>query len=329
MTRSLVAALSIGLVATLLAQRSSRYDYEEVVEKRYEVEPGQSLVLRSDRGSVRILGTNDREVFIRVLKGVDDVSKRRAKSLFERFALEFRRTSRGVEIIGEYDRPGGWFRRDRLQVEYEIRVPREFNVEVKTSGGSIDVREIRGEASVKTSGGWIKVIDVAGPVMAKTSGGSITAEKIDDEAELRTSGGSITVREVQGPVVCKTSGGSITAEEVRGDLEAHTSGGGMEFVDIYGTVNASTSGGSIYADVAVQPAGPMTLKTSGGSITLRLGPDVKVDINAKTSGGRVRTDLPVMVQGEIGRGRLQGSVNGGGPLITLKTSGGSIRIQER
>ncbi len=317
------------LTQAATAQRPHRYDYEEVIEKRYEVEPGKTLILRSDLGSVRIEGSGDRQVHIRVLKGVDDVSERRAKRLFKRFALEFRRTNRGVEVTGEYDRPMGWFRRNRLRVEFTIEVPHKFNVDVKTGGGSIDARNLDGRAEVRTSGGSIKAFDITGPVMAKTSGGSITAEKIGDEVTLHTSGGSIRLRDIDGPAECITSGGSIRAQKVRGDLIAHTSGGGIRLIEIYGVVDASTSGGSVEAEVVGQPDAPMTLKSSGGSITLRLDPDVRAEIDAKTSGGRVRSELPVMVQGEIGRSHLQGKLNGGGPLITLKTSGGGIRIEKR
>ena len=73
----------------------------------------------------------------------------------------------------------------------------------------------------------------------------------------------------------------------------------------------------------------MQLETSGGSVVLEVDPDVRARLDARASGGNVRTDLPVTVQGEMDRGRLQGEVNGGGPLLTLRSSGGSVSIRKR
>jgi hypothetical protein len=56
-----------------------------------------------------------------------------------------------------------------------------------------------------------------------------------------------------------------------------------------------------------------------------------VDIDARTSGGRVSSDLPVVtvVQGQQKNTELRGKINGGGPLITAQTSGGSVRVQKQ
>ncbi len=323
----LFCTILFSLTSSASAQRS--YDYDEVVEESFKTRPGQTLTLRSDLGSVRIAGASGNEVIIRVIKGVDNVDKRKAQEIFDRFELSFDQNNRGVEIEGEYNRPGNWLQRGNLHVEYEIQVPRSFGVEVQTSGGSIRVAEIHGDAAIKTSGGSIDVSEIDGRVEANTSGGSITAAKIEKNATLHTSGGSITVRDMAGPVTCNTSGGSITAHIVRGDLQAHTSGGGIRLSQLYGAVDARTSGGSIDAELAVQPDGPVTLKTSGGSVTLRMDPGLQADINAEASGGSVRTEVPVEVIGKAERGSLHGTLNGGGPLLTLRSSGGSVNIRER
>ena len=81
------------------------------------------------------------------------------------------------------------------------------------------------------------------------------------------------------------------------------------------------------AVISTQPAGDCSLTTSGGSITVHMKDDIGVDLNAKTSGGKVSSDLPVVIQGEISKHRIRGKINGGGPELYLKTSGGSIRIK--
>ena len=160
----------------------------------------------------------------------------------------------------------------RSKVEFNIRVPKSYNLDVETAGGSI------------------KIEDLTGKVDAHTSGGSIKLGRIDGLVDVNTSGGSIKVEEVTG------------------------------------TVRAHTSGGSIKASISKQPTGDSKLTTSGGSITVYLADDIAVDLTARTSGGRVRSDFNV--NGETTKRSIQGAINGGGPKLVLKTSGGSVKVKQ-
>jgi DUF4097 and DUF4098 domain-containing protein YvlB len=74
--------------------------------------------------------------------------------------------------------------------------------------------------------------------------------------------------------------------------------------------------------------GDVDVRTSGGSINVTLAGNVSMTIDAETSGGRIESELPLTVQGRFGQSRLQGELNGGGPELVLRTSGGSINIKE-
>ena len=45
-----------------------------------------------------------------------------------------------------------------------------------------------------------------------------------------------------------------------------------------------------------------------------------------TEGGTVDSKLPVTVVGKQKDGMLEGKINGGGPNLALKTSGGNIQV---
>lgn len=322
------AACIAALIFISSAAAQQRFDHEDVIEKRLPARPGETLMLKSDLGSVQIEGDADaREVVVTVIKGVNGRSESEAADLFDRFEVSFDETSRGIEIRGDYERFSWGFRGNRLHVRYEISVPLRYNVEVVTAGGSIDIRDLEGNALAKTSGGSIALSEIEGPVTANTSGGSIRAAGIGASARLNTSGGSISVENIDGDLDANTSGGSITAESVLGELVAHTSGGSIRLIDVGEAIDASTSGGSIIAEITGQPHGPVSLKTSGGSVRVALSPDVRAVIDAHTTGGRIHSDIPV--SGDIGRGRIRAELNGGGPLLTLRTTGGGIAIQSR
>jgi hypothetical protein len=92
-------------------------------------------------------------------------------------------------------------------------------------------------------------------------------------------------------------------------------------------VDASTSGGSVSASLSAQPKEPSRLSTSGGSIQIELAASLHLDVDASASGGSVSSDFPVPTSQD--RRSLHAAINGGGPLLYLRTSGGGIHIRKR
>ncbi len=328
--RTSACLLLLGAFLTVAPLAAQDFDHDEVIKERFEIADGGLLLIDSDLGSIEVEGGRGNDVVVTIIKGANNVNRSEAEKLFDRFTIDFDQTRNGLEIKGEYDKPGrrwNWGNKG-LRVMYRISVPENIEVDLKTSGGSIHIDNIAGAAKMRTSGGSLSIEDVGGPVMAKTSGGSIKGRNLGGSADLNTSGGSISIDSANGNVHAQTSGGSINIADVNGMVDASTSGGGIRLKEIAGVVNASTSGGSIEAEVLGQPDEDMRLSTSGGTVTLRLDPSVRADIDAQAPGGPVSTDFGISVRGEIKKSKLQGEINGGGPLLTLRSSGGSVRIRE-
>jgi hypothetical protein len=144
--------------------------------------------------------------------------------------------------------------------------------------------------------------------------------------KLNTSGGALSIEDLIGELNASTSGGSINVGNIVGDIKLRTSGGSIKTENITGNIDAHTSGGSINVTIDKQLTKDAKLTTSGGSITAYLISDIQLDIYASTSGGRVKSDFEV--DGKVKKMSVKGSINGGGPKLTLKTSGGGIKIKE-
>lgn len=143
--------------------------------------------------------------------------------------------------------------------------------------------------------------------------------------KLDTSGGSLSIEDLKGNLNARTSGGSINIGNIVGEVRLNTSGGSINTQTISGNLDAHTSGGSINVTVDKQLSQDAKLSTSGGSITAYLIPNIQVELAASTSGGRVKSEFEV--DGRVKKQSIRGSINGGGPKLTLKTSGGSVRIK--
>ncbi len=319
------------ILGSVLIAASAFADIEDTVEKSFKVGDNGTLLVDTRLGSIEVQAVGSGDIKVTVYRKFDTDSKNQMEKILDNLEMDFKQSGNDVSVIVRYQKDADTFfgiGRTRLKLRFVITVPTKYNVDLKTSGGSIAVSDLQGRVDASTSGGSLKFGQIQGPVNGKTSGGSITLLGCTGDADVHTSGGSIRVGEVDGKVNATTSGGSITIEKAKGSVLAETSGGGITVEEVMGTINASTSGGSVHATISKQPAGSCELSTSGGSITVKLAADIKVNVDAGTTGGRVTTDFPVTVQGELSKSHLRATINGGGPDLILHTSGGSIYINK-
>jgi hypothetical protein len=306
---------------------------EDKLNKSFQIKAGGKLVLEADRGSIEVKSADVERVQIEVLRKVTDESRAKAEEILKNHQIEFSAEGDKVLVHSQMNKEWGgklWDKARHLQVHYQISVPKKFNVNLKTAGGSIKVSDLSGEVKSQTAGGSLNFGQIEGLVFGRTSGGSISVAGCKGDVDVKTSGGGVSLGDIEGNTSAHTSGGSISAKKLNGKAVVKTSGGSIDVADIKGSIEAGTSGGSVAAAISEQPSGDCRLYTSGGGIKVSLAEKVAVDVDAKTSGGRVVTDLPVTttVQGEQKNNHLQGKVNGGGPALQLQTSGGSIHLKK-
>lgn len=323
-------SLKIGLILFILTFFTlvGWADSGKSIDKVFQVQEGGLLVLDTDIGAIEVESGSADEVVIEVLRKAKGWDFDEDENIADIFDVEFSQVGNKVEVIGELKKH--WNKRWRkIKVQFNIRVPHKFNVDLKTSGGSISVDDLEGSTDARTSGGSLSFGKIVGPVFGKTSGGSISLDGCQGDVEVKTSGGAINIGDVDGNVIAKTSGGSISIEKAKGSVVANTSGGGITVDEVMGKIDAGTSGGSVTVYISQQPKGDCQLTTSGGSINIYMDDNVALDLDAKTRSGRVKSDFKVAVHGKMSKNRLQGEINGGGPELYLRTSGGSIRLMKK
>ncbi|HXV77631.1 MAG TPA: DUF4097 family beta strand repeat-containing protein [Candidatus Polarisedimenticolaceae bacterium] len=313
--------ITVALAATLLAGASPVLA-DTRVERELALGSGGRFILDSDTGSVEVAGRSASGVRVVITSSRDDFESRFDLSFDERpgeAEVKVERKDRGI---------GGWFRSDG-DVRFTIEVPADAEVEIDTAGGAIEARDIGAAARLDTSGGSISAVRIRGTLEADTSGGSITIEEVDHDVSADTSGGSIRIASVRGAVHADTSGGGITIHGATGDVVADTSGGSIEVEEAGGQVRADSSGGPIRVSFAPGNARGGSISTSGGGITVEIDPGIGLEIDAASSGGTVDFDMPLLVQGRVGRESVRGTLGSGGEALRLRTSGGGIRILSR
>jgi hypothetical protein len=285
--------LAAGLLAFL--PLSAQAKIVRHVEKTFTVQPGGTLKVETSGGDIVAhtgVGDQVRVVAKQTIRASNDAE---ADEVLQKLELTIAQQDNNVVAVAKYaGKSAGFFSGvwPPVTVDFEITVPEKFNAELRTSGGDI---------------------------MAGNLTGTVGA---------RTSGGDIQLGRIEGEVHASTSGGDIKLEQATGPVKLHTSGGDIEVGAVLNTLHASTSGGDVSAKIVGGLKGDCLLSTSGGDVEAVVETGAAFQLDAATSGGRIKDrNLTITVEsGGHGKTKLKGTVNGGGPLLKLRTSGGDIDI---
>lgn len=163
----------------------------------------------------------------------------------------------------------------------------------------------------------------------RSGDGSVEVEPINGTLDIHTGDGHITVSGAKGEIRLTTGDGRIEASGLDGRLDASSGDGHIRVEGSFDLLNLKTNDGAIDARVLAgsKLAAGWTVRTGDGSVTLRLPDGLQAELDAHTGDGRISLDIPLLVTGTYGRTELRGKMNGGGPLLTIRTGDGSIHIQ--
>jgi len=301
---------------------------EENINQQLDVSSGGNLVVDVAFGTIEVASGANNSVSIEAHRKIETTDAAKEKEYLADVPIVITKEGNTVMIRARRteEKSWSWTGSTNMDARYAIRVPKNFNLDLKTGGGTISANDVTGEIKVATGGGKLKLAQLKGPLDAKTSGGSIRLDACDGVLNVKTSGGEIKAHSGGGSLDARTSGGSIAVQDFNGDTVVKTSGGQLTFANVRGKMIGKTSGGSISAALLSPLPGEVDLASSAGSIVLSVPTDTALNLEAQTSVGTVSNDLPI-VTSRCERDELKGAVNGGGKSVILRSSAGSISIR--
>jgi hypothetical protein len=302
---------------------------EENVSQTLDGAPGGRLIVDVDFGTIDVAAGADDKISVAAHRKIDSDNDAQEKEYFAATPVTVSKDGNTITVRARRqnkEKNMNWSGRCNMDARYTVRVPKSFNSELRTGGGTIMVAEITGTMSADTSGGKLKFTHLKGPTGATTSGGSIELNACEGPLKVDTSGGRIDATDGNGSLEARTSGGSIVVRNFAGDTKVETSGGRLSFENVNGKIFGRTSGGSISAKLKSPVPGDVNLETSAGAIELMVPADAGLDIEAEASSGRVTSELP-FTGTRTDRESLKGKINGGGKSVVLRSGAGSISIK--
>lgn len=296
--------MMILMVFTASANTVTKDDPYRIEE--FSVNGPGNLDVRTSGGHISVEASESSRVRVEMYVRKNGRELSRSDTDLSDFDIEISQSGNTVTAVAKRENGRGWkfWNNNNISISFVVYTPREMSTDLKTSGGHIETEGLSGNQKMSTSGGHLKMSNLMGTV------------------DARTSGGHIEIRDFEGEMSARTSGGHINAMNSSGSINLRTSGGHIDLERISGTVEASTSGGSINAEIA-SVGQFVDLRTSGGNVNITVPDGIGFDLDLR--GSRVRTELKNF-SGEVERDEVEGSINGGGPKISARTSGGTVSV---
>jgi DUF4097 and DUF4098 domain-containing protein YvlB len=213
----------------------------------------------------------------------------------------------------------------RVSVAFTVTLP---------AGASVEVRSVSGN---------IRVTDVSGPVRAETVSGNVTAAKTPRLEAVKSVSGNVDLTDAgaDADLAASTVSGSVRARSLKvRSLQASTVSGSLSLDDIdCSRVGLRTVSGNASYSGPLARNGRYDFSSHSGTIRLGLPESTGFDLTASTFSGSVRSDLPLTIGGNDGRGRgrqpvmsrrrIQATYGDGSAVVTVRTFSGDIVISKR
>ena len=288
--------LGAGLVAVSAASAAAQ---ERTFEHTMELQAGSRLALEADRGSVRLTSWDRAEAeIVARIEPPGDVDADYARQAVEGTSIEVRGNRRSVRIRTDYGgvpRRAGLFGGRRMpRVHYEIRAPRQLDLDLEIDRAPTTVEGFEGRLLLDLDRSDLDVRDLAGTVTLELDRGTLQAAGL---------AGSIAID--------LDRAGEVLLDGLRGDLQLDADRTSVMLRDL-----------AIENDSAVE--------TDRGDLDVELAPGLAVTLDVD---GTRRSGLSIDLGGSVEPreprdGGFQGSVNGGGPVLRIEADRGAVRVRQ-
>ncbi len=271
-------------------QRAAYSSYgEEVFTRQFDVRDGGLDVDLADADIV-LESVSGSTVDVRAYVDASDMEW--ALEVFE--DMDFGVTERNNTVYVEADdhdiSNSEWREHRSFSVTVVVAIPEGTDVRVQTDDGDIQATSLSGNTVLRSSDGDIAV-DAAenGDLDIHTSDGDIIVDRLESQrAEIRTSDGDVILRSVRAPLDVASGDGDIR--------------------------------------INLLDANEISVSTGDGDIVLTAPADIAADVHMDGEDLSVEQGLQLM--GRIREHSVQGTLNGGGPMIDLRTGDGSISLRQ-
>jgi len=277
-------ALGLVMAGFVLAASPAHADR---AEKHFTVQSKPKITLRNSSGRIQVKAWTKNEVQVAWTNSS-------GKNI-----VETEQAGNRVEIATRMD--GENNSADSLKTDFEITVPVESELNVRTNSGNVTVESVHGDMTFDTVGANLQLTDVNGYVVVKT---------------------------IDGSLVCTRCSGKLEANSISGNMQM--------LQPSLDSVRVQTSSGNILFDGSFLSRGIYIMKNFSGTIEVHFSSNDSFDVNATSLKGDVinQASFKPDTHGDSHPSSkwghsLFGTMNEGHAKVELTSFSGTIKILKR
>jgi DUF4097 and DUF4098 domain-containing protein YvlB len=288
-----------------------RTETTEPFSRNFKVGANAALLVVNMRGDVTVTAGNAGQIEANASRRARSRSEDENRRQLASQQIEVYSTANRVELRAE---PRG----GNVDTVWDIKVPQDCAVDVRTASGNVRVVNVKGELRITTASG---------------------------DATLDGTTRIVSIKIVSGDIRITNGGGAAVVSTVSGDVEANglsaqnfdinTISGDVRLIGWIGErLTARLLSGDFVVDGSLAKGGRFDIETHSGDVRLALSEQTGFELDANTFSGNIRVDFPIKSEGPIrtdGRGPrvVRGAYGDASASLHLQTFGGNITVSRK
>ena len=294
----------------------------EPFSRAFPVGKGSTLMLSNISGNIQVTpGTADR-IEVEALKRAWGPDAEQAKARLADVVVETYTTANRVEVRVEQGmrRDGRGSDGRGIDVEFNVKVPGDAAVDLRTVSGDIRVTNVKGELRVEAVSGNVALEGTPRVSAVKTVNGGITLTNTGADAQL-------SISTVNGDLVVQTlAARTIDVNTINGDVRMTGWSGDRAHI--------RSLDGDLDLQASLAKGGRYEIESHSGDVAIALAEQPGFELEAHTFNGRIRVDFPIKSEGPVrdsdrGPRTVRGTYGDGSSSLRVQTFNGNLTISRK
>lgn len=332
------------------------YDYNSDVEQAFPV--GGSLRVTNTRGAINVNTSNDNRLHVTVHKRIN-AEKQEDADKWNTSTQPQVNVSGQVVTLNANTRGAGdhWVNSD-----LDIALPRKASVVLSTSHGDINIMGRDGNAEVTSQNGDVSVTDLNGSLILDLQHSSARVSQISSDVTIQGRANDVSIEDVKGTVhldgdfmesvklsrIAKSvsfkssrtdmdfsqlsgylnlDSGDLEATSIIGPFRLRTRSKDIMLNGVSNEVHVQNENGAV--EVHVNKLGGLDIRNAKGDIRIFVPAKSGFQLDAQVHDGEIQSDFSdLKINNNDQHSSATGSVNGGGPRMSIENDHGTIEIRK-
>ncbi|MFO7975281.1 MAG: DUF4097 family beta strand repeat-containing protein [Candidatus Hydrogenedentota bacterium] len=244
--------------------------FESVVEEASQYEPGMEIVVDAIIGTVRIEGTDERNVQVMARKHVLLQSTENAPAALEALGIAVEKLENRLQVRSTVRDDMSALGCSYYRVDLLIRVPRTAPVTLRAQNGDSIVRDLNAPLNILQAQGRAVAEKCLDTVEITNQKGDVQGLNCTGSLTVTATKGTVTTRSIAGPQQITCTEGKTVADAPLGPLTIRQHGGDVRIIalgkGIQGNYDISSERGDISIVIAQESDASFYVETVEGEV---------------------------------------------------------------